>query len=230
MRIGHVAAAGALCILLSGCAVASNRVDATAPINWTGQTKRVVLVDPDVELSELDAGGTNEPRADWTATAKDFIDQDIRADLSTRAIDMVETHAITDPHEVQLVKLHNAVGSAILLHLYVPAAQLPTKGSALDWTLGPGVQAIRDKYGADYALFVHIRDSYTTAGRVAVMILAATLHVAVAGGVQQGFATLVDLRTGKVVWFNFLSNSSGDLRTEKPAADTVTNLLKGLPL
>jgi len=71
MRVGHLAAMGVLSALLSGCAAAAtSRVDASAPINWTEQAKRVVLVDPDVELSELDAGGTHEPRADWTAAAK----------------------------------------------------------------------------------------------------------------------------------------------------------------
>jgi hypothetical protein len=42
--------------------------------------------------------------------------------------------------------------------------------------------------------------------------------------------TLVDLRTGQVVWFDFLAKQTGDLRDEQGAAATAANMLKGLPL
>ena len=49
------------------------------------------------------------------------------------------------------------------------------------------------------------------------------------GGEQHGFASLVDLRSGDIVWFNRLLSVVGDLRTEEPAAKTVSQLLEGLP-
>jgi hypothetical protein len=45
-----------------------------------------------------------------------------------------------------------------------------------------------------------------------------------------GFASLVDLRTGRIVWFNQMSNQSGSLKEAKGAGDTVKNLLDGMPL
>jgi hypothetical protein len=107
---------------------------------------------------------------------------------------------------------------------------LPQKGEALDWTLGPGVKLLRDKYHGDYALFVHLRDSYSSTGRQALIGVAALLLVPVPGGFQSGFASLVDLRSGKVVWFNRLLSVNGDLRNKDDARDTVGELLKGLPL
>jgi hypothetical protein len=218
-------------LALGGCATTNAKMaqGATSQINWSSNAKRVVLMDPNVRLSELEAGGSLTPRADWTATAKGFIASDIRRALASDNIELVESGPLSDVHLAQLAKLHDAVGKAILLHLYL-GAKLPTKGSALDYTLGPGVTDLRSKFGADYALFTYVEDSYTTAGRAFLMILGAAAGIGISGGQQVGFCSLVDLRTGNVVWFNLLSSMSGDLRTEKPAQDTVNNLLKGLPL
>ena len=202
---------------------------AVGQINWSGNVKRVVLMDPNVQLSELEAGGSLTPRADWTDTAKGFIASDIRNALASRNVELVEAGTLTDPHLAQLAKLHDAVGNAIIVHLYY-GVKLPTKGSALDYTLGPGVADLRNKYGADYALFTYVADSYTTAGRAFLMILGAAAGIGIQGGQQVGFCSLVDLRTGNIVWFNRLVSQSGDLRTAKPAQDTVNNLLEGLPL
>jgi hypothetical protein len=217
-----------LCGLLGGCTQTVTKLAAEAPVNWTAERgKRVVLVDPDVELSELTIGGVTEPRADWTRTGKDFIRADIADVLARKSITAVASEELTDPHEIQLVRLHGAVGTAIMANAIL---NLPTKGKNLDWTLGPGVSAIRDHYGSDYALFVYVRDSYSTASRAALIATMAIVGVGVPGGLQVGFASLVDLRTGKIVWFNRLASSSGSLKEAKPAATTVNNLLNGLPL
>jgi hypothetical protein len=42
---------------------------------------------------------------------------------------------------------------------------------------------------------------------------------------QQGYASLVDLETGRVVWFNHLLRGSGDLREPEKAAETLDVLL-----
>jgi hypothetical protein len=122
------------------------------------------------------------------------------------------------------------VGKAIMRHLFVPVLQLPNKQGALDWTLGAGTNEMRDRLGADYALFVFVRDSYSSSGRQALQILGVLAGVAVPGGAQIGFASLVDLRTGNIVWFNRLVSTSGDLRTEAPAQKTVDALLKDIPI
>ena len=52
----------------------------------------------------------------------------------------------------------------------------------------------------------------------------------IGGGVQVCVATLVDLRTGQVVWYNLLANQSGDLRDKEGANKTVQRMLQKLPL
>jgi hypothetical protein len=200
--------------------------------------KRVLLMDPDVELGELTAGGEVEQRADWTMAAQGFIVGDIQGHFAKAGADVVRPMAAT-PREIQLNKLHGRVGRSILVHLFAQSdtnLQLPNKGDALDWTLGPGTNDLRRRYGADYALFTYVRDSYTTTGRRAVQALAAFVGAAtgvrpvVSNAEQTGFASLVDLRTGNIVWFNVLRSQNGDLRTPQPAQATVDELIKGIPL
>ena len=106
---------------------------------------------------------------------------------------------------------------------------MPTKKNIFDWTLGDGTKAIKDFTGADYALFIHVNDSYSSGGRVVLQLAAALLGVGVNGGQQAGFASLIDLSNGNVVWFNYLQRGVGDLRTETPALITVELLLDSLP-
>ena len=229
-------------VSLAGCATTTAKKNTMATFQWTSPTKRIVLVQPDIELSELDAGGVLEPRADWTDTARGVINKGLRLHFTKSGAVVVDAQGST-AHEVQLIKLHGVVGQEILTHLYAAPqgtaagnAPLPNKGTALDWTLGPGTNEMRDRYGADYALFVFVRDSYSSAARKALDVLTviagAALGVGIipASGLQIGFASLVDLRTGNVVWYNRLLNGSGDLRDEKTSTGTVDELLKDLPI
>jgi hypothetical protein len=199
-------------------------------------TDRVLLISPDVSLSEMTAGGLNEPRADWTAAARLHLSDALAEHLQDHQDVLVSyREPINDPvalhaHE-QLVKLHEAVGRAILIHHYSWPFKLPTKENKLDYSLGDGVKVLAEGYDCRYGLFVYLRDSYATAGRIAAMVTAVALgssgmHL----GTQVGFASLIDLETGEVIWFNRLLRQTGDLRTKSSARETVDELLTGFPL
>jgi len=243
MKLTYLHVAGVvIALVLAGCTTPTSRTNTTAKFEWTSPTKRIVIVEPDIQLSLLDAGGVLEPRADWTETARGTIDKGLRDHFGKNGTEVVSAAEPTE-REVQLMKLHNAVGVAILTHLYGPQGsssagvnQLPNKGSALDWTLGPGTAEMRDHYDADYALFVFVRDSYSSAAKKALDVLTviagAALGVGIipAGGVQVGFASLVDLRTGNIVWFNRAIDGMGDLREEAKDERATTQLLKDIPI
>ncbi len=220
----------ALCLLLSACATKALKINQN--LEWDGANNKVLLMPLDVQLSELTAGGVTEPKAEWTAKAEKHIktamDEILRTDLSAKLVE-ADDWVRDEDLPVQLVKLHQAVGVSILLHAYAPQFKLPNKGDTFDWSLGIDTQALKKRYGADYALFVFVRDSYASAGRAAVIVFGALLGVGIPGGQQVGFASLVDLDTGDIVWFNRLARAGGDLRSEKPAMETVKLLLDGLP-
>jgi len=195
---------------------------------------RLVVMPPDVQLAVITAGGVAEPNAEWTEAATREIAEALNSEAKMRdmvAIPFRESRIAGDDLDtaLQLVKLHGVVGSSIVLHQYTPMFTLPTKEAGFDWSLGPEVSVIGRTQEADYALFIFLRDSYASGGRVAAMVFAAALGVAIPGGSQVGFASVVDLRTGDVVWFNRFARASGDLRTADGARETVKSLLQGLP-
>ncbi|MBI5615615.1 MAG: hypothetical protein HY943_04930 [Gammaproteobacteria bacterium] len=238
--IGRALMLAGVLLVLGGCASTRDfssvkKLDAATPAAATPAEPHVlqlVVMPPDVELSVLTAGGMTEPNAAWTQTAKSLLVDQLGGAEALRGKKLVrfEPPAAADPNGAvlnEIQHLHRAVGNAIVMHkLAVP---LPTKKDRFDWSLGQEVAVLHDYARADYALFIYVRDSYSSAGRIFTQIAAAALGVGLAGGQQAGFATLVDLGTGNVVWFNFLVDATGDLRDASGAADTVKNLLHGMP-
>lgn len=192
---------------------------------------RIVLMPVDVELFSLSAGGVAEPRADWTATAQGFMKAEVEAraqalNLATVSVSEQEADAFAEQ-----VGLHAAVAQAVSLHHAIGGAwTLPTKQGKLDWSFGDAMKPLAQKTGARYGLFLWLRDSYASAERKMMMVGLAMLGIGVGGGVQVGYASLIDLENGQLVWFRRLARASGDLREAKPAAETIESLLSGLPI
>jgi hypothetical protein len=202
-------------------------------------------MEPDVELSEITTAGLLEPKAEWTKSAKEHLGDALKDELKRRHAQLIfyqpSKKPATERAHAQLVKLHNVVGEAILTHMYEPSLRLPNKEGKFDWSLGSAVDFLREDYDAEYALFILLRDSYASTGRVAVSILEmatqpgllinAMLGRAVpGGGIQVAFTSLVNLKTGDIVWSNRLTNPGGRLRTREHSEEVVKNLLADFPL
>jgi len=217
---------------LSACV----QVPGTVRVDPAAQSMRgakVLIMQPDVEVSELTVGGLLEPNAAWTASAEANINQALEtvlADLGARWVHLNPNgKLIRTPAVSQLVKLHGAVGASILIHDYAGGVPLFNKKGKFDWTLGKDAAILGKAYKADYALFVFFRDSFSSDARVALNVLTAIVGAGVRGGQQLGFASLVDLRTGKIVWFNIMARGTGDLREAEAAVDASQVLLAELP-
>lgn len=225
--------AAAVLVLVAGCATTATQTY-VPELRRSSPDPRIVLMPLDVELMEMDMGGVLEPKPEWTAAARRFITEEIRAEKSRQGFTLQEfPEDLQGPPEEQelidqLVKVHAAVGRAIRQNRK-PFQQLRSLGEKPQWSLGEEVRILREKTGADYALFVHVRDSYASDGRKLVMVAGAALKTGLMGGIQSGFASLVDLKTGDIVWFNQLGRAVGDLRTREPATETVKLLMKDFP-
>jgi hypothetical protein len=219
---------------LAGCAAPVQR-QAPELHREAGKVPRIVVMPLDVELAQLTAGGMDEPHAEWTEAALKHMRAALDDEARTRNVKLVDFQSDRGSPEdretsLDLVKLHRAVGGAVLVHQYLPALALPSKAGKFDWSLGPSVAAISRAHEADYALFLFVRDSYATAGRVAVIVVGALIGAVMPGGSQVGFASLVDLKTGDIVWFNILFSETLDLREREPARKSIETLLEGIPL
>lgn len=221
--------------LLSGCASTQVRTatdPAGKPLALAGT---VVLIEPDIELAELGAGGMAEPRKEWTNTARLLYPQAARETLATHGIGMAPDFVLPadagpDNRLRQLTLLSQAVSMSILRYGRGRGpGTLRNKHGKFDWSLGPGAQELRKATGADYGLFTYIRDTYASGGRQAMRVAGLLLLGGdIGGGMQIGVASLVDLRTGQVVWHNLLIDQTGDLRNLQGARETAGDLLKGI--
>ena len=192
-------------------------------------TSRLLIMPAEMELFSISAGGVEEPKADWTEAAQ----RNFRAALAQRREQLgsntVEIGEADVDEFAELHALHRAVAEAVVMHHSRRSKKLPTKNDRLDWSLGDAVRPLKARTGADYALFTWIRDSYASGERKATMLALALLGAISIGGTQAGYASLVDLNTGRIVWFNDVDRWSGDLREPSAALETVDTLLKGFP-
>lgn len=241
MRHLGIAVALALGVAAGGCVQTRQFADVNfAPPQGDYE---LLVMRPDVTVNSLTTGGMAEPRADWTEQARANIISAIKAQQAGRGGDVKvlsrrdELQGISADTVAQLERLHAAVGNSIALHRYMGAA-LPTKRrQGLDWTLGQDAVALGRATGFDYALFLHAEDNVASTGRTALQVLGIAGCVigfcAPSGGANQfAYASLVDLRTGEVVWFNVLQTGSqlpgvtfGDIRKPEGAAQMVDRLL-----
>jgi len=202
----------------------------------------LIVMRPDVAVGSLTTGGLVEPRADWTEQARANVLAALRQQQAGRggktviadtreSIQGVDSRLVAD-----LERLHGAVGNSIALHKYL-GAELPTKRRGIDWTLGEDAVKLGRATGMDYALFLYAQDSIASGGRVAMQVLGLAgcfvgFCAPQGGGGQTAYASLVDLKTGDVVWFNVLQTNSqlpgvtfGDIRTPEGSAQMVERLL-----
>ena len=216
--------------MLTGPAFAQER-NLAPGFSALSKNAKVVVMPTDIELFSISGGGVLEPKADWTDAASRHFKAALiekKKQLGVGTVDLSEKDA---DELAEVNTLHAAVARSIATHHFGPGIlNLPTKEGKLDWSLGEAVKAIRQKSGADYALFSWIRDSYASAERMAAMIALALLGVGVGGGMQIGYASLVDLNTGQVVWFNRMFRGTGDLREAGPAKETLESLLDKFPV
>lgn len=205
---------------------------------------KLLVLRPDVTVGALTTGGMVEPRADWTDQARANIVAALRAQQAVHGgrltviehrdqLPGVDASALAD-----VERLNAAVDQSIVVHKYL-GDYLPTKrGRGLDWTLGQEAVRLGRQSGYDYALFLHAEDEVVSGGRVALGVIGLAGCVVgfcapnVGGASQRDYASLVDLKTGKVVWFNVVQAGSqvpgitfGNLRTPAGAAQMVERLL-----
>jgi hypothetical protein len=189
-----------------------------------------VLVAPlDIELFSISAGGVLEPKADWTAAAQGHVKTALLGKVADLGLKTTEIDTNTADNNAELLNLHAAVAQSIALH-HFGGMVLPAKDGKLEWSFGDVFKPLAQKTGARYGLFTWVRDSYASSERVATMVVMSMLGVGLGGGMQVGYASLVDLETGQVLWFNRLLRASGDLREAKPAVESVGALLGEFPV
>ena len=191
---------------------------------------KILLMPIDIEICEITIAGLCEPNANWTENSKKNMIFGFKEILKDRnaSLNKFDKNSLNKKIN-QLIKLHTQVGHEIISNEY-GQFQMPTKKD-FNWTIGKKANLLKKKYNSDYATFIYFRDQYSSEGRVLYSILTAVLFPGVIpiGGTQVAFASLVDLKTGDIIWFNGFYRSFGDVRDLEGAKDTLNKIFEKFP-
>lgn len=194
---------------------------------------RVVLFRPDVTVSEQSAGGLDQPNAGWTEEARDALTAALGKAQAERNIElklMPELSGDDDRLMAGYRKLFKTVADSVIKHRLFNLDPLPTKEEKFDWTLGEGTARLGALAGADYGLFFYTLDSYESASRRTARLIASAIGGQPPAEVNMGYAGLVDLKTGDLVWINVDVKMGGDVRFAEGAELRISELLNGFPV
>ena len=241
MGMRTIALASVAALALAGCV--STRQYADVEFVPPQGDYDLIVMRPIVQVGSVTTGGMVEPRADWTDQARGHLLEALRAEQAGRGGRTLilerrdQVQGVSQETVADLERLFVAVGNSIILHRYA-GLHLPTKRrQGIDWTLGEDAVAFGRATGMDYALFLHAEDAIASTGRVALQVLGIAgcfigFCAPSGGSGQAAYASLVDLRTGEVVWFNLLQAGSqvpgvgvSDIRTREGANMMVERLV-----
>jgi len=200
-------------------------------------SKRILVFRPSVSVGAQSTGGLFEPNADWTERAKSNIQTALERQQSALGNTIVvapEAYGDDARNLQEHMSLFAAVSQAVIEYQFFVGNRLPTKkrdnkAEVFDWSLGEGVSTLPGAQDADYGLFIYNKDAFGSTGRKVLQVFAAMGGVSVVSGEHKGFAGLIDLRTGDLLWLNADVQMGGDVREIDGAQKRVTQLLEGFP-
>lgn len=193
---------------------------------------RILLFQPEVIVAEETTGGLAVPNADWTVEAREQLTKALVKTQTgfSNELKIMPEFTGRDANTVRDYRaLFKIVVNAALKHRLLPGEMLATKKGSFDWTLGSGAARLGKLGDGDYALFVVSNDAYNSRGRRAVEAISEVLGRDSDAGTHSGYAGLVDLKTGDLVWINANMQMTGDVRTPEGASSRAAQLLQGFP-
>ncbi|MBX7539943.1 hypothetical protein [Qipengyuania sphaerica] len=194
--------------------------------------QNILVFRPSVSVGEQTTGGMNEPNAEWSETAKANLIGALSQMHGANGIELVmvpDQEGEMGETVEEYTALFGTVAGAVLQHKMTYGNRLPTKKDSFDWTLGEDAARLKE-LGGDYGLFFYTFDSYGSTGRKVLQGLALVLGGGfVPSGVHVGYAGLVDLENGDLVWLNIDTSMGGDPRTVEGAQKRVAQLMEEFP-
>ena len=221
--------------MLTGGAVDAQEKSAVRPgFALQPRTAKILVLRPRIKAGAQSTGGMFEPNADWTAQARDNLGATLavaQQELGNKVVDAGDPVGPAAERLAQYQALFQVVAGSVIEYQFFKGNRLPSKKrkGEFDWSMGPGVADLARDTGADYALFLWTDDAYGSTGRKVLQVFAALARAPVTSGWHKGYAGLVDLKTGNLVWLNADNQMGGDVRTPDGAQKRMRELLEDFP-
>lgn len=199
--------------------------------------KKILVFRPSVRVGAQSTGGLFEPNAEWTEKAKANIEAALgqfQGRLGNEVVTAPEAYGDEARNLQEHMSLFAAVSDAVIAYQFFVGNRLPTKKrnnreGVFDWSLGESVASLPGAKDADYGLFIFNHDEYGSTGRKVLQIVALMGGVSVTSGEHRGYAGLVDLKTGDLLWLNADQQMGGDVRDAAGSEKRVAQLLEDFP-
>jgi hypothetical protein len=209
-----------LVVVASGCIPAvQNRVSENAIV-----ANRVVAMPPQVLVYTLDAGGGRSPE---DGAERDIVDKalpEVNAAVTANGGHIVgrEQFAACGSPCAQFFRW----GGVASIEIGLQRAEIRNYRlhSVADWGFRRDMSPIRAALDADYALFVVLKQTRQTAGRIVLLGLGGGYTV----GKQIDVACIADLRDGRMTWCATERDDKGDLADPGRVSSVVRKLLMGV--
>ena len=233
-------AAALALLLLTGCATGhpSQRVHhRLADSPGKSLPRQVVLLSVEITVKEMPVGGVVEKNSAWSSQASAAVREALLGYVGDGArMELLPLPERTGDEEAAVgehLALFQVVSSSA--HAFTKWAERGWRHKArhFDYTLGDGLQFLRERTGADLGLIVLGEDYVSTAGlNVLRVLVAAFPGVAIPPGHSGLAAGLVDLETGDLLWLNQSTSHPlkvKDLRQWSDASTMVEDLFRSYP-
>lgn len=197
-------------------------------------TAKILVLRPRVTVGAQSTAGLFEPNADWTQQARENLNAALASAQRTLGNEIIEAPDYAGPNAERLAEyqsLFAVLAASVIEYQFFPGNRLPTKKrkGEFDWTLGPGLANVFKETGAKYALFLWTEDQFGSTGRKVLQVFAAMARISVSSGVHKGYAGLIDIETGDLVWLNADMQMGGDVRSSEGATKRMAQLLEDFP-
>ncbi len=200
--------------------------------------KRILVFRPAVSTGAQSTGGMFEPNAEWTERAKANLLvalEQAQSRLGNQVVVAPEAYGEQALALQEHMALFAAVSQAVIQYQFFTGNRLPTKKrdnkqDVFDWSLGKAVADLPGAKDADYGLFLYNKDAFGSTGRKILQVVALLgPGIAVKSGEHVGYAGLVDLKTGDVLWLNADAAMGGDVRETDGSQKRIKQLLEDFP-
>lgn len=223
-------------VLLAGCTTAPkfSLHQSLSQSPHYGLPKKVLMVSPDIRVSEISAGGVIEKVDDWSNQAKTHVLNALRRKTGAKGLfelmDLpqfsVQEKAILDQH----VALYDVVAGNAFTYGRSLEPAWAHKHKEFDYTLGNGLASLSERTGAEAALIIVGQDFISSKERKVTIVLGALFGVGLPGGPTFVSAGVVDLKTGNLLWFNYdFTVATRDMREAKDVDEIIEAIFNEYP-
>jgi hypothetical protein len=189
--------------------------------------RKILLLPLDVAVYRVAGGGMRERAEDLTQVETGIVDTELREAIAKeKRIEFVALPSLDAVAQMKLdehMALLEEVAGAALRHAQGSGAW-PQKVSRFDYSLGQGLQFLKQTTGADAILFVIGRGYVPTSSSFALGAVALLAGVAaIPQSRAAAVAGVVEIDTGNVLWLNQSSGTTGLVNAVRTALKPYPN-------